>query len=387
MSRLNSVLSEGDDIDELRFSPNVDIDVKLEAEQGLPLPISPRKKAEVYLYKDECTKIWNANKKRLGYRPWNGEETWDNYSEEILSPLKEALLKENDEIIYAARAMNYGEFHRLLYLEYPWLRSLEKRVKAGCRDGPVNISDWSLKAPTFDKRCFKCQIAGLRCEAKAIGVPVGSPEGRRKYKGLSCKYCIASRSGTDCGAWMTCWDYSPSKRVPLTPETPLRKPKRMREEEVGEEETRSAQRMRGPEVSHDDGSNDQRRLSTTLSLSQQNNIPQHNRIPSSIATLDESPNTIKAGYHLLADEMQAECTRLTAEVASMKREYSDLRNTHEKLERELEKIRKSEAAARDDCRRMEESFLMMKRMAGKAETALANLEGPMKELFSRMVRP
>lgn len=72
MSRLNSVLSEGDDIDEvslvmtlvfvsthfhvqLRFSPNVDLDVKLEAEQGLPLPISPRKKAEVYLYKDECT--------------------------------------------------------------------------------------------------------------------------------------------------------------------------------------------------------------------------------------------------------------------------------------------------------------------------------------------
>ncbi len=301
--------------------------------------------------------------------------------------------------------MNYGEFHRLLYLEYPWLRSLEKRVKTGRRDGPVNISDWSLKAPTFDKRvshphlhwcttvsakhaqCFKCQIAGLRCEAKAIGVPVGSPEGRRKYKGLSCKYCIASRSGTDCGAWMDCWDYSPSKCAPLTPETPLRKPKRRREEEAEEEETRSAQRMRGPEVSHDDGSNDQRRLSTTLSLSQQNNLPQHDQIPSSVATLDESLDTIKAGYHLLADEMQTECTRLTAEVASMKREYSDLKDAHEKLELELDKIRKSEAAARNDCRRMEESFSMMKRMAGKAETALANLEGPMKELFSRMVRP
>ncbi|PBK61533.1 hypothetical protein ARMSODRAFT_1064749 [Armillaria solidipes] len=380
MSRLNSVLSEGDDIDELCFSPNVtNRNVKLE-EQGLSLPISPRKKAEVYLYKDECTRIWNANKKRLGYRPWDGEETWANYSDEVLSPLKEALLKENDEVIYAARAMNYGEFHRLLYLQYPWLRSLEKRVKTARRDGPVNVSDWSLKAPTFDKG-----IAGLRCEAKAIGVPVGSPEGRRKYKGLGCKYCIASRSGTDCDAWMDCWDYSPSKRVPLTPETPLRKPKRRREEV--EEDTRRAQRMRGPEVSRDDGSNDQRRLSTPSPLSQQNNHPHHNRIPSSVATLDESLNTIRAGYHLLADEMQAECTRLAAEVASMKREYSDLKEEHEKIQRELEKIRKSEAAARDDCRRIEESFSVMKGMAGKAETALANLEGPMKELFSRMVGP
>ncbi|SJL11977.1 uncharacterized protein ARMOST_15391 [Armillaria ostoyae] len=367
MSRLNSVLSEGDDIDELCFSPNVtNRNVKLE-EQGLSLPISPRKKAEVYLYKDECTRIWNANKKRLGYRPWDGEETWANYSDEVLSPLKEALLKENDEVIYAARAMNYGEFHRLLYLQYPWLRSLEKRVKTSRRDGPVNISDWSLKAPTFDKGCFKCQIAGLRCEAKAIGVPVGSPEGH-------------------CDAWMDCWEYSPSKRVPLTPETPLRKPKRRREEEV-EEETRSAQRMRGPEVPRDEGSNDQRRLSTPSPLSQQNNLPHHNRIPSSVATLDESLDTIRAGYHLLADEMQAECTRLAAEVASMEREYSDLKEEHEKIQRELEKIRKSEAAARDDCRRMEESFSLMKRMAGKAETALANLEGPMKELFSRMVGP
>ncbi|KAK0232513.1 hypothetical protein IW262DRAFT_150 [Armillaria fumosa] len=388
MPRLDSVLSESDDIDELRFSPNViNPNVKLEAGQGLSLPISPRKKAEVYLYKDECTRIWNASKKRLGYRPWDGEETWDNYSDEVLSPLKEALLNENDEVIYAARAMNYGEFHRLLYLAYPWLRSLEIRVKTARRDGPVNISDWSLKAPKFDKGCFKCQIAGLRCEAKAIGVPVGSPEGRRKYKGLGCKYCIASRTSTDCDASMDCWDSSPSKYIPLTPETPVRKQKRRLEEEF-EEERRSAQRVRGPEVSRvDDSSNDQPRLSTTFSLSQQNNLPHHKPTPSTVAALYKSLDTIRAGYHLLADEMKAECARLTAEVASMRTEYSDLKDENEKIQRELDEMRKSEAAARDDSRTMEESLSTMKRMAGKAETAFANLEGPMKELLSRILQP
>ncbi|KAK0197716.1 hypothetical protein F5146DRAFT_995349 [Armillaria mellea] len=279
-----SPLLRFDDIDELPFSPTItDINVKLEAAQGLSLSITPKKKAEVFLYKDECTKIWNVNKKRLGYRPWDGEETWDDYSDEVLNPLKETLLKETDEVIYAARAMNYGEFHRLLYLAYPWLQSLEKRVRTARRDGPVSISDWSLKAPAFDKA-----------------------------------------------------DDSPLKRVPLTPETPVRKQKRPREEtEVEEAETRSPQR---------------------------------------------------AGYHLLTDEMEAQCTRLAAEVASMKRKCSDLRDENEEIQRELGKMKESEAAARDDCRRIEESFSTMKRVAEKAETALANLEGPMKELFSMMGR-
>ncbi|KAK0479101.1 hypothetical protein EDD18DRAFT_1113966 [Armillaria luteobubalina] len=365
MPRSNSVLSESDDIDELRFSPNViNPNVKLEAGLGLSSVISARKKAEVYLYKDECTRIWNANKKRLGYRPWDGEETWDNYSNEVLSPLKEALLNEDDEVIYAARAMNYAR-----------------------RDGPVNISDWSLKAPKFDKGCFKCQIAGLRCEAKAIGVPISSPEGRRKYKGLGCKYCIASRTSTDCDASMDCWDSSRSKYMTWTPETPVRKQKRPLEEEF--EERRGAQgAFRGPEVSRvDDNSSDQSRSSTRISLSQQNNLSHHKPTPSTVAALDKSLDTIRAGYHLLADEMKAECTRLAAEVASMRTEYSDLKDENEKIQQELDKMRKSEAAAMDDRQRMEESLSTMTRMAGEAETAFANLEGPMKEILSRILRP
>ncbi|KAK0485490.1 hypothetical protein EDD18DRAFT_1467099 [Armillaria luteobubalina] len=374
MPRSNSVLSESDDIDELRFSPNViNPNVKLEAGLGLSSVISARKKAEVYLYKDECTRIWNANKKRLGYRPWDGEETWDNYSNEVLSPLKEALLDEDDEVIYAARAMNYGEFHRLLYLAYPWLRSLEKRVKTARRDGPVNISDWSLKAPKFDKGCFKCQIAGLRCEAKAIGVPIGSPEGRRKYKGLGCKYCIASRTSTDCDASMDCWDSSRSRYMTWTPETPVRKQKRPLEEEF--EERRGAQRaFRRPEVSRvDDSSSDQPRSSTRFSLSQQNNLSHYKPTSSTVAALDKSLDIIRTGYHLLADEMRTE--------------YSDLKDENEKIQQELEKMRKAEAAAMDDRQRMEESLSTMTRMAGEAETAFVNLEGPMKEILSRILRP
>ncbi|KAK0199484.1 hypothetical protein DFS33DRAFT_1367428 [Desarmillaria ectypa] len=340
MPRLNSMFSEGDDIGELRSNPNVNQNIKLDAEQRLPPFVLSRKKAEVYLYKGECTRIWNENKKRLGYRPWDGEEAWADYSDEVLVPLKEALLKESDKVIYAARAMKYSEFHRLLYLEYPWLRFVEKRVTTAHGYGPVNISDWSLKAPTFDKGCFKCQINGLRCESKAIGVPVGSPEGRRKYKGLGCKYCIASRSGTDCDAGMDCWNYSPSKRVPslMTPETPLRKQKRGREEEEVEEEIR-AQKMCAPDFSCDDDS-DEQRVSATISLSRQSTLLRPNRVPSCVAILDESLDKIRAAYHSLADEMQAECTRLTAEVGTMKRECSDLKDENRKIERELEETKK-----------------------------------------------
>ncbi|KAG7439551.1 uncharacterized protein BT62DRAFT_998231 [Guyanagaster necrorhizus] len=362
MSRLNSVISNGEDIDELFSNSTVQPNIKIDPVKALPVSNLSRKKAEVHLYKKECIKIWNREKKRLGYRPWNGDETWDKYSYEVLVPLKEALLKESDQIIYAARAMTNGEFKQLLYLEYPWVQALEKSVKPHSRTNrPVDISDWSLKAPTFDEA--KCQIAGLCCEAKAIGVPINSPEGRKRYKGLRCKYCIASRS-RDWDAGMQCWNNSSSRRVPHTPST---KWKREKEEKAGEEETRTNQRLRGPEFLRDDDSGE-----LPLSASQESTLTIHNRIPASVSIIDQLLDDIKGGYHSLAEEMQAERTRLAAEVESMKRQLSDSNDEMKTIKRELAESRRSEVEAREDCRIMEKRLSMMKKMADKAETALAS---------------
>ncbi|KAK0476104.1 hypothetical protein IW261DRAFT_438409 [Armillaria novae-zelandiae] len=174
-----------------------------------------RRKPPLFLDLKTCTRIWRENQYRLGYRERRISETLGDYISNILTPLRDAILTEPDDIVFSARAMDSHVYKRLLLLEYPWLEVTEAKYKYPIKAKAPSLECWSLKAPVFDDACARCRRDNIRCEAKAVGVPVHDPQGHKKYTGhsLCCKYCAAIQA-SPCGAWMQCWGDSNPWVVP-----------------------------------------------------------------------------------------------------------------------------------------------------------------------------
>ncbi|KAK0189646.1 hypothetical protein F5146DRAFT_1051856 [Armillaria mellea] len=145
----------------------------------------------LYLQEEQCHKLWVKHRERLGYRKQTMSESMSAYKTNVLAPLLNVLLDEPDDVIFSARAMPTEEYEQLLFLGYPWL---EDRIHKQLTFPGL----WSLRAPVFDTACSKCR--------REQSVPASTdPAGRKKYYGLSCKYCLASNT-RGCDAWMHCWD-------------------------------------------------------------------------------------------------------------------------------------------------------------------------------------
>lgn len=169
-----------------------------------PIASTECRKPPLFLDLRTCAQIWRKNRQRLGYRERLVSESLDDYISNVLAPLRDAILIEPDDIVFSARAMSSHAYKRLLLLEYPWLEVTE--AKYSIKSRAPSLEHWSLKAPVFDDACARCRRDNIRCEAKAIGMPVYDPQGHKKYAGhsLSCKYCAAIQA-SPCGAWMRCW--------------------------------------------------------------------------------------------------------------------------------------------------------------------------------------
>ncbi|KAK0480520.1 hypothetical protein EDD18DRAFT_1205581 [Armillaria luteobubalina] len=174
-----------------------------------PMPTTNSRRPPLFLDLKTCTRSWRENQSRLGYRERRVSESLDDYINNVLAPLRDAILTEPDVIVFSARAMDSHTYKCLLLLEYPWLEVTEAKYKYLMKSRPPSLEDWSLKAPVFDDACARCRRDNIRCEAKAIGVPVYDPQGHKTYAGrsLSCKYCAAIQA-SPCGAWMRCWGNS-----------------------------------------------------------------------------------------------------------------------------------------------------------------------------------
>ncbi|KAK0236966.1 hypothetical protein EDD85DRAFT_952948 [Armillaria nabsnona] len=169
-----------------------------------PISSTDYRKPPLFLDLRTCAQIWRNNWHRLGYRERLVSESLDDYINNVLAPLRDAILVEPDDIVFSARAMSSHAYKRLLLLEYPWLEVTE--AKYSIKNRAPSLERWSLKAPVFDDACVRCRRDNIRCEAKAIGVPVHDPQSHKKYAGhsLSCKYCAAIQA-SPCDAWMRCW--------------------------------------------------------------------------------------------------------------------------------------------------------------------------------------
>ncbi|KAK0216093.1 hypothetical protein IW262DRAFT_1464625 [Armillaria fumosa] len=171
-----------------------------------PISTTNYRRPPLFLDLKTCTRIWRENQHRLGYRERRVSESLDDYISNVLAPLRDAILMEPDDIVFSARAMGTYAYKRLLLLEYPWLEVTEAKYKDLIKSRVPLLEHWSLKAPVFDDACARCRRDNIRCEAKAIGVPIHDPQGHKTYAGhsLGCKYCAAIQA-SPCGAWMRCW--------------------------------------------------------------------------------------------------------------------------------------------------------------------------------------